>query len=212
LLELLSLGFTNPSRELASALADGSFSGDLNACLQGLHAYLDAQACGPALAAIQDCGVLFSSEDPVTLFHQINREYTRLFVSPRQEMLPPYEGLYVHRADKKASMFINPSCMHAEQEYRRRAFPFPEKGKIPGDHIAIELRFTAFLIAKHIAACVSQHTESAADASSALSGFVAAHISRWYQPFMLETRKVSQHPFYSLLAQTALVVYPLLIS
>ena len=201
MLELLSVSLTNPTREFAQALIDGSYFSDLSACITGLSSVLDVASLEQVHAQIAACKAQFAQEDCEALYHQINQEFTRLFVSPRRELMPLYESLLVHRSEKKVSMFINPSCMHAEQEYRKHGFAFPEKGKTPGDHIAIELRYVAFLTSMLIGAQVSDNAQAQQNAKTYLDEFVTAHIQRWYAAFMTELAKTTAHPFYLLVAQ-----------
>ena len=201
--ELLSVSLTNPTRELAFSLADGSYFADLKACLDGLSGALDAAALENAYAQLQACREQCAREGGEALYHQINQEFTRLFVSPRRELMPLYESLLVHRDEKKVSMFINPSCMHAEQEYRKHGFAFPEKSKIPGDHVAIELRYIAFLLSQLISAKVGGDEAAQKRAETALDEFTNAHIRRWYRAFADELANTSGHSFYRLIAHAA---------
>lgn len=208
LFELLSISLTQPTRELSAALSDGSFFSDLCACLKGIDS--NDPAIQPAIEGALALRTSLAGTDPEALYHALNIEFTRLFISPRCEQMPLYESLIVHRDDKKASMFINPTCMHAEQEYRKQGFPFPEKGKTPGDHIAIELRYLTFLLSGYIAAMVQNDQAGAARAQTLLHAFTDAHIVRWYSSFMKELNSTAAHPFYSLIAAVGLALAPLL--
>lgn len=210
LFELLSISLNKPTQAFACALADGSYFSDLTACLQGISSALDAQHLDDALAKIADASQAFASLDTAILYHQINLDFTRLFVSPKRELIPLYESLIVHRDDKKASMFINPTCMHAEQVYRKSGFPFPEKNKTPGDHVAIELRYVAFLISQRIAGLQADNPPAAQQADALLQAFIKEHLLRWYQPFMLELSTTAAHPFYLVLARIGLLLVPML--
>ena len=201
IIQLLSVSLTNPTRALVSALRDGSYFSDLSDCLAGLASALDSSSLEQAHMQIAACRERFAREDCDALYHQINQEFTRLFVSPRRELMPLYESLIVHRDDKKTSMFINPSCMHAEQEYRKHGFPFPEKSKTPGDHVAIELRYIAFLLSALISAQISEDASAQQNARTSLDEFTGAHILRWYASFMDELARTTAHPFYLLIAQ-----------
>lgn len=201
MIELLSVSLTNPTREFAQALTDGSYFSDLSACLAGLSSALDAASLEQAQAQIAACTERFAQEECDALYHQLNQEFTRLFVSPRRELMPLYESLLVHRGEKKVSMFINPSCMHAEQEYRKHGFVFPEKSKTPGDHVAIELRYIAFLLSSLISAQVSHDAQAQQNAQTYLDEFITAHIKRWYAAFMDELAGTTAHPFYLLIAR-----------
>lgn len=210
LLELLSIGLTNPTRAISLALTDGSYFSDLSDCLQGLSSLLDADAFKHATDGISFCSQTFAALDAETLYHAVNQEFTRLFIAPRREQMPLYESLIVHRDDKKVSMFINPTCMHCEQEYRKHGFPFPEKGKTPGDHVAIELRYLAFLIASRISALTENKSTEVMD--TLILDFINAHIKRWLHAFADELERTAIHPFYQIMAKACLLIEPLLMN
>lgn len=212
LLELLSIALTNPNREIAVALVDGSYFADLNACLNGIESLIDEHSLSIVHAQLADCAETFPAQDSDTLYHAINQEFTRLFIAPRCEQMPLYESLIVHRGDKKASMFINPTCMHCEQEYRKHGFPFPEKGKTPGDHIAIELRYLAFLISSRIHALAAQNEPELAAVDALILDFTTAHIKRWLHSFADELEHTAMHPFYQTVAKTCLCIEPFLLN
>ena len=161
-----------------------------------------------ALAACADTCLRQDTED---IYHRINREYNRLFTNPRRELIPIYESLLVHRDEKKASMFINATCMHAEQTYRHNGFPFEEKNKIPGDHIAIELRYLAYLFASYLNAVQADNKASCKAVEAALEDFCRQHVQRWLDLFINELRATTEDAFYLLLAQGLEFVKPVLL-
>ena len=212
LLELLSISLTNPTRELAGALVDGSYFSDLLDCADGVSSQLCKTSLDALRKDIVSCAQSFSEQDTEALYHAINQEFTRLFISPRHEQMPLYESLIVHRGDKKTSMFINPTCMHCEQEYAKHGFPFPEKSKTPGDHVAIELRYMAYLISRRISVLTAQNETGRKAVDLLIQNFTNAHLKRWLHPFMDELAHVSAHPFYQMIANAGLTIESLLIS
>ena len=211
LLELLSISLTNPTRNLAAALVDGSYFSDLLDCADGVSSLLDGTSLDILRKDISSCAQSFSMQDTETLYHAINQEFTRLFISPRREQMPLYESLIVHRGDKKTSMFINPTCMHCEQEYRKHNFPFPEKSKTPGDHVAIELRYVAFLISRRIRSLTAQNEIERNAVDLLIQDFANAHLKRWLHPFMNELACTANHPFYQMIARIGLILEIILI-
>jgi len=187
---LVSIGLCPPSRELAQGLSDGSFFYDYADCLR--------------LVAAEDISYAaraYMGRDAEEIFHEINREYTRLFISPKRELVPLYEGLIVHPGEK-VSMFISPTAMHCEQVYRRTGFAFEEKNRFPGDHAGIELRYTACLLARRAEALGAQNAQEVEATGEALADFAAQHLSRWVGRFAQQVMTYTQAPFYALLADT----------
>ena len=190
LLLLVSIGLCPPNQELAQGLCDGSYFCDFADCLRVL-----------AQEDIAYAARAYMGRDAEEVYHEINREYTRLFISPKRELVPLYEGLIVHPGEK-VSMFISPTAMHCEQVYRRTGFAFEEKNKFPGDHAGIELRYFACLLARRAMALEAGNEEEIAATEAALADFVAQHLSRWVDKFAEQVMMYTQSPFYALLADT----------
>ena len=190
LLLLVSIGLCPPNEELAQGLCDGSYFYDFADCLRVL-----------AQEDIAYAARAYMGRDAEEVYHELNREYTRLFISPKRELVPLYEGLIVHPGEK-VSMFISPTAMHCEQVYRRTGFAFEEKNKFPGDHAGIELRYFACLLARRAMALEEGNEEEIAATEAALTDFAAQHLSRWVDKFAGQVMMYTQSPFYALLADT----------
>ena len=190
LLLLISIGLCTPTHELAQGLADGSYFSDYMACQNALFP-TDLLYAANA----------YYGKDAKAVYHDINVEYTRLFLSPKRELVPLYESLIVH-PDEKVSMFINPTVMHCEQVYRKTGFAFEEKNKFPGDHAGIELRFFACLLARRVMALEAGNQADAGAAAEVLRDFAAQHLARWVEPFAAQVTFYTQSPFYTALADS----------
>ena len=212
LLLLTSIGLTNPDRELAAGLADGGYIQDMKACLDGLYSDLETLKLSQDLDDILTvCTATSMVEDPETLYTRINREYNRLFTNPRRELVPIYESILVHPDEKKATMFINATCMHAEQTYRHNNFTFEEKNKIPGDHVAIELRYLAYLFASYLNAVQAPNEASCKAVEAALEDFCTAHVKRWLDKLASQIKANTEDPFYLLLAEVLIALEEILL-
>ena len=161
--------------------------------------------------ALEDCADACLHLDTEEVYTRINREYNRLFINPRNELVSLYESILVHPEEKKATMFINATCMHAEQTYRHNNFVFEEKNKVPGDHVAIELRYLAYLFAAYLNAVHADNNTSCKAVEAAVEDFCGAHVRRWLGKFIDEIRANSNEPFYLLLAQVLEFVEPILL-
>ena len=190
LLLLLSIGLSSPTKELAQGLCDGSFFSDYISCQNELFP-----------TDILYAADAYFGRDVESVYHEINVEYTRLFLSPKRELVPLYESVLVHPGEK-VSMFINPTVMHCEQVYRKTGFSFEEKNKFPGDHVGIELRYYACLLARRAMALDEGNTSDAEASATVLSEFAAQHIARWITPFAAKVAMHTQVPFYTALADT----------
>lgn len=193
---LESIALCAPTRELAQGLADGSFFSDL---------FESTQLLCPT--DLRYAAMAYYGKDAEAVYHEINVEYTRLFVSPKRELVPLYESLIVHPGEK-TSMFINPTAMHCEQVYRKTGFAFEEKSKFPGDHIGIELRFFACLLARRAQALEENNAQEAEASLQVLTSFAHEHLSRWMESFCAQTTMHAQIPFYIALADVLAQIAP----
>lgn len=187
---LASIGLCPPTQELAQGLADGSYFLDLADCLTVLSP-MDMTYASAA----------YRGRDAEAIRHELNIDYTRMFISPKRELVPLYESLIVH-PDEKVSMFINPTVMHCEQLYRKTGFTFEEKNKFPGDHAGIELRYFACLLARRAMAMDEGRAEEADAVSAALTDFAGQHLARWMEKFAAQVTMHAQTPLYLALAET----------
>lgn len=160
--------------------------------------------------AVTDCADACLHLDSEVVYTRINREYNRLFINPRSELISLYESILVH-GKEKASMFINATCMHAEQTYRHTGFAFDEKNKVPGDHVAIELRYLAYLFASYLNAMQASSEPSCKAVEAAVEDFCHQHVQRWLGSFIDQIRAYSNDPFYLLMAQVLEFVEPILL-
>ena len=190
---LISIGLCPPTQELAQGLGDGSFFGDY---VDGLRA-LEKDGMQDISYAVR----AYMGREAAAIYTELNREYTRLFVSPKRELVPLYESLIVHPGEK-VSMFINQTVMHCEQVYRKAGFAFEEKNKFPGDHAGIELRFFACLLARRAMALEAGNEQEAQAAGAVLADFATQHLARWVGKFSEQVMLYTQSPFYALLADT----------
>ena len=186
---LVSIGLCPPTQELAQGLADGSYFADYADCLAAF-----------APADLTYASAAYKERDVQAVQHELGIEYTRLFISPKRELVPIYESVLVH-PDEKVSMFINPTAMHCEQLYRKTGFAFEEKGKFPGDHVGIELRYAACLLARRAMALSEGKEEEAAAAMTAYQDFAAQHLARFMKAFSERVFMHAQTPFYMLMAE-----------
>jgi len=193
---LTSIGLCPPTPELVHGLVDGSFFSDYLECTQ-LLAPCDLRYAAQA----------YYGRAADVVYQELNREYTRLFVSPRHELVPLYESLIVH-PDEKVSMFINQTAMHCDQVYRKTGFAYEEKNKFPADHVGIELRFFACLLLRRLQALENGNQEEAGAAAQALSDFAAQHLARWAKPFAAQVTLHTQIPFYTALADLLAQIAP----
>ena len=195
---LTSIGLCPPTPELAQGLADGSFFSDYLECTQLI-----------APNDLRYASLAYYGKAADAVYQELNREYTRLFVSPKRELVPLYESLIVH-PDEKVSMFINQTAMHCDQAYRKTGFAYEEKNKFPADHVGIELRFFACLLIRRLQALENGNPEEADAAAQAISDFARQHLARWVKPFCAQVTLYTQIPFYTALADMLAQLAPML--
>lgn len=86
LFELLSLGLLKPGRPIAEALASGEFAA---ACAETLGALGLGDAAAAAGVDLAD----YEGDNAEKIYHEVLREYTRLFVGTREPLITPFAGV-----------------------------------------------------------------------------------------------------------------------
>jgi len=187
--QLLATGFLHPDRELAAALADGSFAADAADTAEMLAdaLELDDAAVRPLLAASGALAAVgFSGSEAATgegsaaesglqteaeteaLYHELAVEYARLFIGPPTPAVSPYETIHVDsEPDAPALLMVGPSARAVLAAYREAGVNMAEGTNEPPDHIATEFEFMHYLCVKEAAALqAGSGVEAGAEASA----------------------------------------------
>lgn len=121
-------------------------------------------------------------------------DFSRLFVGPFKLLAYPYESAYL---DGGQQSVIN-SSNDVEQQYRKEGLDIVLKEA--SDHIAIELEFVYFLIAKEVEARNIDATSVANDYVKKQKLFLQDHLGKWVSEFANNVQLHAQTEFYKNLA------------
>ncbi|NGM16753.1 hypothetical protein GMI70_01790 [Eggerthellaceae bacterium zg-893] len=141
------------------------------------------------LASLQeDC-----SEDALD---RLQGEYARCFVGPASLPAPPFESVYVDRR----RILMTETTLKVRRTYQASGFEPTLCGRVPDDHVALELDFLAVL-ARNACECVQAGDEaSCIEYLKTSRKFLDDHLGLWAGRFAQAMREKSGSAFYADLA------------
>lgn len=139
LYEILAQSFLYATRELAKAVADGEYAEALREILSLNECFVPDEVIDEGLLPYRD-----RSSDEV--FHELRREYTRVFIGRKEPIVSPYGGTwYALEKGTPPLLFVGKESMAVERFMRRCGVVQPKNTNEPLDHIASELEFLQYL-------------------------------------------------------------------
>lgn len=117
----------------------------------------------------------------------LNIESTRLFEGPGQPATPPYASFYLNEGRLMGSAALAARRAYLAWNARPR-----DDGRVPPDHLALELGFMAHLA--HAAAGASDGEAARSHSDSA--EFLDEHLLTWVPRFGDEVARATSHPFF----------------
>ncbi len=161
--------------------------------LENLHRLLgkvcpEAASCSEGMAG----ALLQASEEELAVAH------AKLFVGPFALQAPPYGSLYLDTRKR----LMGDSTMEVLKMYQRAGLALSGDFKDAPDHIAAELEFMYFLIAKEIQALRQGDRIDAFGYLKMQQEFHDKYLRPWMEPFVERIRAASEHEFYALLAES----------
>ena len=114
-------------------------------------------------------------EDARESTETIKREWLRLFVGLGTPQAPVWESFYV---EPTAAMF-GQSTLDVRATYRSWGLEFERKAHEPDDSLGLMLAFCSYLMEREIQSASVFDASGAAEASSALEGFMTKHLLPW---------------------------------
>lgn len=190
---LLSMGMRLPSRELADQIGTGGFWQHMLEITETAGAEESNRKSLPVILA-----KMWQPEMEAEGLHELRREYTRLFTTPRQALFSLYESL---ARGQSRMMFENTLARHAEDCYRRGGLQIEKRQQEPADYLPVELEFASLLTAEL----------SGEEAVLPLTGkqcedlwqeFYDVHLSGWLKEYWLAVARETGSGFYRRLAET----------
>jgi putative dimethyl sulfoxide reductase chaperone len=122
--------------------------------------------------------------------------YSKLFLGPSEHLVPPYGSVYLEQKHQ----VMGDSTLATLEFYRRAGLSLAEEMKEPPDHIAIELEFMSYLIARKVAAAAAGKGEEAARFALMQQQFIDRFLGRWVPSFCGDMAEASESRFFRLLA------------
>jgi TorA maturation chaperone TorD len=171
LYELLAQSYLYTTEELARAITEGEYAEALS-----------------EIAALNDIVVPddvikeglhpYQGRDTSEVYHELRREYTRLFIGRTNPLVYPFGGSwYALEKGQQPLLFVGKESMAVERFMRRCGVVQPEGTNEPLDHIASELEFLQYLcLLKAEAACPPEGVEIL---DTSYADFYSQHF-RWF--------------------------------
>lgn len=119
--------------------------------------------------------------DSEALYRKLQITYTRLFVSDRETLCAPiYQSCYLF----EGAPLMGPPALRMRERLASSGLSLSGEGNEPPDHLAVELEYLYFLLAKGLEENDPESTTRAAD-------FAATELSTWLPIF---TERLSRTP------------------
>lgn len=195
--ELCSLAFLLPQKSTGEALASGEFAAAADEVLSAL----DADEALRASVASELSG--YAGTDAEEAFHEIRREYTRLFVGEREPLVTPFAGVRFSQAKgQKGLLFVGEESVAIEHFIKRCGLRKDlEAGQTndPLDHVGTMCEFMKYL-------CLVAAEAIAAPAGARIEpgdyeAFRAEHFEPYVRWCAAQAGELSRIPFYRAMAQ-----------
>lgn len=140
-----------------------------------LHFENASPALSDALAVMQ--ARIAAAPDRATFVEALNVEATRLFEGPGQPAAPPFASFYLNQGE-----LMGPAALAARRAYLAWNIRPREDGRVPPDHLALELGFMGLLA----------RSSACAESGAFLSDQILTWIPRWNAAVVAATA----HPFF----------------
>ena len=197
---LLAVGLAEPTRELAKGLIDAGFQTDVRSILEWFA--LSGEDAADIDATLNRLTASAAGEAVEAVYHELNMEYTRLFIAPLPVLVSPYESIYVDSApDMPALLMVGPAASAVLEAYREAGLDMKEGLNEPPDHIATELEFMYYLNRQEFTARQQGQDEEADRWRRLQQAFITDHLGQWAMAFYSRLQKMTQAPFYMLMAR-----------
>lgn len=134
--------------------------------------------------------------------HDLNTEYTRLFIGPGKLPAPPWESVYLADGD----LLFQESTLKVREAYKEAGYQAAGYPHEADDHVATELNFMVMLIQGTIDALQAGNTQRARAFLLAQQKFLNGHLNKWLPSFadrLNEQAPSDTSPFYPLTAYFA---------
>lgn len=198
---IFSIGFSNPTSEFVNDLQNGSLA---EALQQGMNALaLNETHYGTAIARLSDLVTEYQDHDPAALLTQLRVEYMRLFIGPKDPVIPIYETFHREHGtdDSKPLLFVSPTAAAVQKQYRQAGIAVASRES--PDHLVTELEFLVFLCSKEAQAWQEDNNAMSKKWRRLQHEFLEAHLGLWGISLCHQVQEVTEEPFYRYFASLA---------
>ncbi len=141
-------------------------------------------------------GVLAKVVDWDEFVERLNIEYTRLFEGPGHAPAPPYASFYMNDG-----RLMGQETLAVRRQYVQRGVASVHMGRIPDDHIALELAFMGFLSGEASDSLAGEEEERWKSLIEAQKSFLHDHLLAWVSRFCSDIRSATQEEFFTSLSK-----------
>lgn len=135
--------------------------------------------------------VLAKVTDWEAFVDRLNVEYTRLFEGPGFLPAPPYASYFVN--DKR---LMGPEAVAVRRTYLKWGVAAQQLGRVPDDHIALELAFMAYLSDEIADAFGQGDDDQCKNLRDVQKNFLKDHLLPWVPVFCLKVVAATQNEFF----------------
>lgn len=201
LYRLLALSFSNPTEDLIADLQSGALVDNFQNCLEALG--VGPAQYGQALRGLAEMVTKCREDDARELLKATRVEYMRLFVGPKNPVVPVYETLHREKATATSQpmLIVSDTAVAVEAVYRNAGVQLTTHDS--PDHLATELEFLVYLCDKEAAAWDSGNNTLAKKWRRMQREFIDEHLGQWAPGLCRQTRDFSNHWFYRYVAWLA---------
>lgn len=189
--QLLAMGLKCPETEIASALSSGALVEDLASVYSEVDPEGWRSASGSFDALRSD-----ARATPHEILSYVRKDYTRLFSSPKAELVPIYESVFRANGEPNTDfgmvVAISPEARDSLRCYKSAGLTLAI-GESP-DHASIQCEFLGFLCREM--ACEPLTQKWRID----FEYFVAHHMEGWLPEFFDKVRSCANTSYYQLIA------------
>ena len=130
-------------------------------------------------------------------FHELEEDYTRLFVGPGQVLAPPWESVFV----REGRLVFTEDTLEVRSWYRRCGLEPVNLYREPDDHLGLEMAFLAHLANQAAAALAESDLAGYERWLDRQREFCAAHPARWALVFCAQMEEYARTDFFRGLAR-----------
>ncbi len=134
--------------------------------------------------------MIYSDED-------LQVEYAKLFVGPNELIAPPFGSVYLDQGKR----VMGDSTLAVSKIYDEAGLVLDEDVKQPPDHVAIELEFMNYLIAREIQALNDGDAAAAKGYLGTQAAFFEENLAAWAPEFARRIKDGTQNKYYRALAE-----------